>query len=171
MELRTLSMKNLPRVLIFTRGPFGPLGENGLLLVSLGMNFFLLTCGKIIYAQVTHAEIAFIYNFPGIYISGNINKFGNFPRAENAFLDHPVWKTFSRKCFLDHPVWKTFFGKCFLDWAWINGFGKCFADQSGNNISEIFTCTKSADFRKQYFRKSLPEYIENFPNFFGIFEK
>ena len=49
------------------------------------MNFFLLKCGKIIYAQVTHAEIAFIYNFPGIYISGNINKFGNFPRAENAF--------------------------------------------------------------------------------------
>ena len=29
MELQTLSMKNLPRVPIFARGPFGPLGENG----------------------------------------------------------------------------------------------------------------------------------------------
>ena len=30
MELQTLSIKNiLPRVTIFARGPFGPLGENG----------------------------------------------------------------------------------------------------------------------------------------------
>ena len=30
MELQTLSIKNiLPRVPIFARGPFGPLGENG----------------------------------------------------------------------------------------------------------------------------------------------
>ena len=30
MELQTLSIKNfLPRVSIFARGPFGPLGENG----------------------------------------------------------------------------------------------------------------------------------------------
>ena len=36
-------------------------GRKWLLLEARGMNFFLLKCGKIIYAQVTHAEIAFIY--------------------------------------------------------------------------------------------------------------
>ena len=81
------------------------------------MNFFLLKCGKIIYAQVTYAEIAFIYKFfRNLYFRKN--------RAENAFLDHPVQKTFS--------------GKSFSDWAWINGFGKCCPETIFPEKSAVF---------------------------------
>ena len=38
-------------------------GRKWLLLEARGMIFFLLKCSKTIYAQVTYAEIAFIYKF------------------------------------------------------------------------------------------------------------
>ena len=75
------------------KGPKGPRAKM-VTLEARGMIFFLLKCGKTIYAQVTYAEIAFIYSFSGNNNSGKT-------RAENAFSDHPVQKTFSGKCFSD----------------------------------------------------------------------
>ena len=76
------------------------------------------------------------------------------PRAENAFSPKGI--------------------NGISDWLGRNFFADRSAKQflpAGNIISGNQLSTMSADFRKQYFRKSLPEYIEKFPKFFGIFEK
>ena len=142
-------------------------GRKWLLLRPAGWFFFCLSAAKPFMPKSLMQKLHLYIIFSGIYISGNIKniftqgrKTHFLPRAENAFSDHPVQKTFSGKCFSDQ------LGRNF------------FADQSakpflpaGNIISGNQLSTMSADFRKQYFRKSLPEYIENFPKFFGIFEK
>ena len=53
-------------------------------LEARGMIFFLLKCGKTIYAQVTYAEIAFIYTFSGNNNSGKWKIYFP-PLGENAF--------------------------------------------------------------------------------------
>ena len=58
-----------------------------------GMIFLLLECCKAIYAQVTCAEIAFIFSFSGIYISGKINGILDW-LGRNFFADQsfmPSW--------------------------------------------------------------------------------
>ena len=69
--------------------PFSPKGPKGprakmVTLEAREMIFFLLKCSKTIYAQVTYAEIAFIYRISrNLYFWKIKNHF--LPRAENPF--------------------------------------------------------------------------------------